>query len=182
MIGGLLALLLLLHPAADPRKVVTGTVKFTPADNQQNVPEVYRLEPREFPYEMKLKIDHTKDGYQVFEVTFPSAVVTKYPENNTVHCLYYRPVGNGPFPATVVLDILGGDQSLSKFQSSFLARKGIACLFVQMAYYGPRRPAQGKIRLLMPDIEHSLAAVRQTVLDIRLAGAWLADQKEVDKE
>jgi dipeptidyl aminopeptidase/acylaminoacyl peptidase len=52
---------------------------------------------------------------------------------------------------------------------------------VQMAYYGPRRPAKSKVRLLMPDIDHSLAAVQQTVLDVRLAGAWLAAQKEVDK-
>lgn len=78
----------------------------------------------------------------------------------------------------MVLDILGGDQSLSKFQSSFLAKKGIACLFVQMAYYGPRRPAKSKVRLLMPDIDHSLGAVRQTVLDVRLAGAWLANRRK----
>ncbi len=182
MMSWLVALLLLAHPLVDPREPVTGSIKFVPVDDQKNVPSVYRMEPCEFRYEKTLKTDHTKDGYQVFEVKFPSAVVTKYPENNTVHCQYYRPVGAGPFPATVVLDILGGDQSLSKFQSSYLAKKGIACLFVQMAYYGPRRPAKSKVRLLMPDIEHSLGAVRQTVLDVRLAAAWLVEQKEVDKD
>lgn len=157
-----------------------GTVQFAPIGDQQNVPREYQLDPFAFKYEMKLKHDYSKEGYQVFELKFPSSVVTKYEENNTVHCLWYRPVGNGPFPATVVLDILGGDQKLSKIQSSFLARKGIACLFVQMAYYGPRRPPNSKVRLLMPNVEHTLAAVRQTVLDIRLAGAWLASRAEVD--
>ncbi len=178
MVSYCLALMLF----ATVHEPITGTVKFVPLDDQKNVPEVYRLEPCDINYEMKLKTDHSKEGFQIFEVKFPSAVVSKYPENNTVHCLYYRPVGAGPFPATVVLDILGGDQSLSKFQSSFLAKKGIACLFVQMAYYGPRRPAKSKVRLLMPDIEHSLGAVRQTVLDVRLAGTWLANQKEVDPQ
>lgn len=162
--------------------ITTGQVKFTPQEDQSRVPEAYRLEAHEFPYEMNLKKSFEKEGYQLFEVRFPSAVTTKFPENNTVHCQWYKPLGNGPFPTAVVLDILGGDQSLARVQSTYLARKGIACLFVQMAYYGPRRPANSKVRLLMPDIDHSLAAVRQTVLDIRRASAWLASRPEVDKQ
>jgi dipeptidyl aminopeptidase/acylaminoacyl peptidase len=51
-----------------------------------------------------------------------------------------------------------------------------------MAYYGPRRPKDGHVRLLSPNIDHTLDAVRQTVLDVRRAGAWLALQPEVDKD
>ncbi len=160
----------------------TGKVDFKPLDDQQKVPAEYRLEPHQFAFEMELKQDHEKDGYQVFNVRFPSAVTTKYPVNNTVHCEWYRPNGPGPFPTTVVLDILGGDQKLSRVQSSYLARKGIACLFVQMAYYGPRRPQGTKVRLLMPDIDHTLGAIRQTVLDVRRAAAWLASRPEVDQQ
>lgn len=173
--------LVFLAPLAHAGDLVTGKVIFTPLDDQKNVPEEYRLDPHEFPYEMQLRHNYEKDGYQVFDVRFPSAVTTKYPENNTVHCQWFRPNGPGPFPTTVVLDILAGDQKLARIQSAYLARKGIACLFVQMAYYGPRRPPNSKVRLLSPDVKQTLAAIRQTVLDIRRAAAWLAAQPEVDQ-
>ena len=119
---------------------------------------------------------------EVWHLVFPSPVVTKYPENNTVHAEYYRPKGRGPFPAVVVLDILGGDQSLSRMQATFLAHRGVAALFVQMPYYGPRRPPNNPAaRLVSPNLEHSLEAVRQCVLDVRRAGAWLESRPEVDK-
>jgi dienelactone hydrolase len=162
--------------------LISGVVEFKPLGDQSDIPEVYRLEPHRFPWEMKLLHNFEKEGFLVYSLKFPSAVNSKYPENNTVYCEWYRPNGTGPFPAAVVLDILGGDQTLARVQSRYLAKKGIACLFVQMAYYGPRRPAGKKIRLIMPDIDHSLGAVRQTVLDIRRAAAWLACQSEIDPE
>jgi dienelactone hydrolase len=119
---------------------------------------------------------------EVFLLRFPSPVVTEYPENNTVHCEYYRPKGAGPFPGVIVLGILGGDQTLARMQAAMLAQKKIAALFVQMAYYGPRRPQGKKVRLLTADADHSMAAVRQSVLDIRCAVAWFAQQPEIDKE
>jgi dienelactone hydrolase len=160
----------------------SGTVAFTPLGDPSKIPVEYRLDAHEFAWEMALKKDYEKEGFRIYQVTFPSAVTTKHPENNTVHGEWYRPVGEGPFPAAVVLDILGGDQTLARVQSTHLARKGIACLFVQMAYYGPRRPKGTKVRLLMPDIDHSLGAVRQTVLDVRRAAAWLSAQPGVDPE
>lgn len=174
--------ILLLAVASVAQEKQTGTVSFNSVDDQEKIPSEYRLEPHEFNFEMALKHDHQKDGFNIYSVRFPSAVTTKYVENNTVYCEWYRPVGEGPFPATVVLDILGGDQKLSRVQSAYLARKGIACLFVQMAYYGPRRPPGSKVRLLMPNVDHTLGAVRQTVLDIRRAAAWLANRSEVDQK
>src|SRR5688572_24626394 len=178
------------HAARDERSpgpragstMLTGTISFTPVGDPSKIPAEYRLEAHEFPWEMSLKKDYEKEGFRIYKLTFPSAVASKHPENNTVHCEWYRPVGEGPFPAAVVLDILGGDQMLARVQSTYLAKKGIACLFVQMAYYGPRRPKNSKVRLLMPDIDHSLGAVRQTVLDVRRAAAWLAAQPGVDPE
>ena len=41
----------------------------------------------------------------------------------------------GPFPCVIVLDVAGGDQTLSRIISRNLAQNGIAGLFVQMAYY-----------------------------------------------
>jgi dienelactone hydrolase len=165
--------------AADPA-IEKGSFRFTPAGEQTNIPERYRLGERAFDYRMSLKRDLPNSGVRVFRVQFPSPVESATPENNTVHAEYYRPSGKGPFPAVLVLDITAGDQSLSRHLSLFLAQKKIAALFVQMAYYGPRRPPGSKLRLLMPNIEHSLAAVRQTVLDLRVAAAWLEARPEID--
>jgi dienelactone hydrolase len=119
-------------------------------------------------------------GFEPWQVTFPSPVATAHEENNTVHAEYYRPKGAGPFPAVIVLDILGGDQTLSRLQSTVLAQHGVAALFVQMPYYGPRRPNGKNVRLLSLNVEHSVEAVRQTVLDLRRATAWLEAQPEVN--
>jgi dienelactone hydrolase len=80
----------------------------------------------------------------------------------------------------IVLDILAGDQKLSRGIATLLAQNKIAGLFVQMAYYGPRRPTVGRVRLLSPNIPHTMDAIRQTVLDCRCATAWLESRPEVD--
>jgi dienelactone hydrolase len=158
----------------------SGSFRCAPLGDQKDVPSRYRLEARTYDYHMGLKYDLPLSGVTVYRVRFPSAVKSPHPENNTVHAEYYRPRGAGPFPGVIVLDITGGDQSLSRHLSTFLAHRGIAALFVQMAYYGPRRPPGSKLRLLSPDIRHTMAAVRQTVLDLRVAAAWLEARRELD--
>ncbi len=158
-----------------------GKVAFKVIGDQKQVPERYRLETHEFPFEMKLKHDLGAQGFEVYELSFPSAVETKHKENNTVYAEYYRPKGEGPFPAVIVLDILQGDMTVARMQAALLVKNQIAALCVYMPYYGPRRPANDGVRMLMPDVEHSLDAVRQTVLDVRRASAWLETRPEVDK-
>src|SRR5207302_5433396 len=138
-----------------------------------NVPERYRLDPRTFDYEMTVRSDLPGSALTIHRLRFPSAVVSRHPENNTVHAEYYRPRGDGPFPGVIVLDITGGNQSLSRTIAHCLAQSQIAALFVQMAYYGPRRPPGSKLRLLSTNIARTMDAIRQTVLDIRCATAWL---------
>ena len=116
----------------------------------------------------------------VYDLRFPSAIVSPHPENNTVYAEYYRPEGKGPFPGVIVLDITGGDQTLSRVICTHLARHGVAGLFVQMAYYGPRRPAGSRLRLLSTDYAQTASAIRQTVLDMRLATAWMESRPEID--
>jgi dienelactone hydrolase len=161
---------------------IAGTVDFIPAPTEKQTPECYRMEAFTFKYEMQKRRTPDNVDVEVYDLRFPSPVVTEYPENNTVHAEYYRPKGQGPFPGVILLGILGGDQKLERLQAAMLAQKKVATLFVQMAYYGPRRPVGKKVRLLTPDVTHTMAAVRQSVLDIRCAAAWLAVQPEVDKE
>jgi dienelactone hydrolase len=166
--------------AADARPVEKGTVRFTPTGDQTGIPERYRLDARTFDYELSLKYDLELSGVTVSRLTFPTALDSPHKENNTVHAEYYRPTGKGPFPGVIVLDITGGDQTLSRSIATHLASKGVAGLFVQMAYYGPRRPANSNLRFLSPNVEHTIKAVRQTVLDLRLAAAWLESRPELD--
>lgn len=160
--------------------VEKGTFRFFPTDSQEKVPERYQLEERTLDYEMSLKYRLSSSKVTVYRLRYPTALESPHSENNTVHAEYYLPDGDGPFPGTVILDVTGGDQTLSRSMSTYLARKKIACLFVQMAYYGPRRPSGTRLRLLSVDIEHSLRAVRQTVLDLRYASSWLASRKEIN--
>jgi dienelactone hydrolase len=172
MLGALLVLL-----AAPPLE--RGTFRFTAIDDQKAIPARYRLAEREFSFELRPKKELSGLGVSISTLTFPSPYVSKHPPNNTVYAEYYQPRGKGPFPGVIVLDITGGDQMLSRHISNHLARHGVAALFVQMAYYGPRR-AGSKWKLLTTDVQHTTEAVTQTVQDLRVATAWLASRKEID--
>ena len=162
---------------------IKGTVTFKPSDNQAAIPERYRLEEQRFDYTMVFKSDLPLSGIEMYEVRFPSPVKTDYPENNTVYAQYYRPKNvKGPIPCVVVLDILAGNQKLPEAICQHLAQHGIGGLFVQMAYYGPRRPADKSVRFLSKNILHTMGAVRQTVLDLRCVAAWMESRPEIDKE
>jgi dienelactone hydrolase len=163
-----------------PPATEKGTVEFTPQDDQKNIPERYRLEKNHFDYEVKKIKSLPVSGFEIYELKFPSPVKSATPENNTVHAEYYRPVGKGPFPCVIVLDILAGNQKLPQLIAGHLAQNKIAGLFVQMAYYGPRRPKGGKVRFLSPDVNHTINAIRQTVLDMRRATAWMESRPEID--
>jgi dienelactone hydrolase len=167
-------------PKPDRPQEEKGSVRFEPRGDQKDIPERYRLDAHAFDYDVTFKTRLPNFGAEVYHVRFPSPVVTACPENNTVHCEYYRPQGKGPFPGVIVLDITAGDQKLSRTISSLFAQDGIAALFVQMAYYGPRRPPGSKLRLLSSNYAHTMEAVRQTVLDIRQATAWLEARPEID--
>jgi dienelactone hydrolase len=168
------------RPFADRGPVEKGTVHFQPAGDQQNVPERYRLDEHTFACELAPKTELPGCDVDVFWLRFPSPVTSPTPENNTVWAEYYRPRGKGPFPAVIVLDITAGDQRVSRMIATHLAANGIAGLFVQMSYYGPRRPPGSKLRFLSPDVNRTLENVRQTVLDLRRAAAWMASRPEID--
>lgn len=168
--------------ASPPPTQEKGTVTFAPADDQAKVPERYRLAAHQFDYELTRLRALSASGVEVYELRFPSPVKSPSPENNTVYAEYYRPKGNGPFPGVIVLDITGGNQQLSRLIARHLAQNQIAGLFVQMAYYGPRRPPGSSLRLLSPDVEHTIEAVRQTVLDLRRATAWMESRPELDRK
>ena len=166
---------------ADPKPTQTGKVTFKAVDDQACVAECYRLAPTEFAYQLKPKRELVVSGIDIYDLTFPSPVKTKYAENNTVHAEYYRPKGKGPFPGVIILDILDGSQVVSRAVATVLAANGVAGLCVQMPYYGPRRPTEERVRLISDNVPRTLDGVRQTVLDNRCAAAWLESRPEIEK-
>ncbi len=162
-------------------EVMRGTIAVRPASDQKSIPERYRLEAHDFDFELRPRQVLPVSGFEVLDLRFPSPVKTPHAENNTVHAEYYRPRRDGPFPCVIVLDITGGNQELSRTIARHLAQKGVGGLFVQMAYYGPRRPPGSKLRLVSTDVQHTMDAIRQTVLDLRCATAWMESRPEVDR-
>ena len=59
--------------------VEKGGFRFQPLDDQKGVPSRYRLEPRDFAYEMERKNDLPAVGVSVFRVRFPSPVASATP-------------------------------------------------------------------------------------------------------
>jgi dienelactone hydrolase len=166
--------------AGDGPPVEKGTVRFAPLDDQKTTPERYRLDARSFDYELAFLHELPGCDLSVSQLRFPTALPSKHKENDTVWAEYYRPHGKGPFPGVIVLDILAGNGQVARLVGTHLAQSGIAALYVHLPYYGPRRPPGSKLRFLSVDLEHSLTAVRQGVLDLRLAAAWLEARPEID--
>ena len=165
--------------AVEP-KVETCEVTFAADAKDGGVPEFFRMEARTFACAMKPKYSLPNAEVDVYTLSFPTAVKTANAANNTVYAEYYKPRSAGKHPAVIVLDILDGAQVVARSQALWLAQHDIAALVVVMAHYGPRREPGSKERLLSTDIEKSVANVRQTVLDCRLALAWLEARSEVD--
>jgi dienelactone hydrolase len=168
---------------AGERQTAAGNVDYQvpPAELEAKVPARFHLEAHSFAWQAKsLGLD--SENLEIWDVTFPSPVVTPHEVNNTVHCEYYQPKVAGRRPAVIVLHILGGDFALSRVFCNALAQEGTAALFLKMPYYGPRRPAGMSERMVSPDTDQTIARMTQAVLDIRQATAWLASREEVDPE
>ena len=174
--------------AADPLPgaAVTARCTFDPADDETcGVPARYRTPARTFDATLTPRFEMRHSGVAVYDLAFPSPVKSAVPENDTVRAEYFVPQGasaGGKVSAVLVLDILDGAAVVSRGEAVWLAQNGVAALVVYMAHYGPRRPPGSKVRLLSPDVDRTLAALRQTVLDCRCAAAWLAARPEVDAD
>lgn len=166
--------------AAD-RQPIAGQVTFEPAATEEALPEIFRLGAHTFPFDQRF-VDTVSTEMVLSRVTFPSPVTTPHPENNTVHCEYFRPSKSGPYRGVIVLHILGGDFDLARLFCRHLAANGVAALFLKMPYYGERRPPDSKSRMVSIDPRETVAGMKQAILDIRRARAWLASREEVRPE
>jgi len=155
-----------LRPAADPQL--------------QALLKPYEFAERDFAWTLR----ETRKGEKATQywLSFPSAVKTEIPENNTVWCRYWQPHdGATRRPAAVLLHWLGGNFDTLEIVGLRMAESGIATLMLYMPGYGPRRPKEGpKEKLGTKDMDAMIATLRQAVLDVRRAGDWLASRPDVE--
>jgi hypothetical protein len=123
-------------------------------------------------------------------VSFPSAFHTRYPENNTVHALYFqaeakpsRAAGRasregGHRRAVLVLPQWNAGPDGHVGLCRLLNRFGLSALRLTLPYHDARRPAElhRADYIVSANVGRTLQACRQAVMDARRAIAWLAGQ------
>jgi dienelactone hydrolase len=136
------------------------------------------------PFEYTKQFVREEDGINVYRMTFPSPLETRWPENNVVPAEYFTPAGasaaTGKLPAAIFLDIKAGNAIVPRMLARAAARQGMAAIYVPMPGYGARRPAGDYQRALDDDPKLVVESIRQTVMDVRRAKAILAARPEVD--
>ncbi len=110
--------------------------------------------------------------HEVYEVRYPSPVVSPHEANNTVPAELYVPLGvtrDRAFPAVVCLHIIHDNFDLERLLCTRLAQNGIIALFFKQPYYGERGGTVGKQMLatgsniFMGGLEQGLEDARRAV-------------------
>ena len=81
-----------------PAEPAHGRVQWTPAADEAAIAAQFRLPAHAFDYSQQ-PVETFAKSIKIFEVTFPSPVVTPEANNNTVHCEYFRSLAAGRRPA-----------------------------------------------------------------------------------
>lgn len=180
-----LILVLAFLPAFQEEKLEKGTTPCRPlrpsADPElQRILKAYDFTEPEFAWTLK----ETRQGekFTQYWLSYPSALKTDVPENNTVWCRFWQPKdGAKRRPAAVLLHWLGGNFSTLEIVGQRMAEQGIATLMLYMPNYGPRAPKDGpRVKAQHQDMDAMIATMRQAVLDVRRAGDWLARRPDVE--
>ena len=112
-------------------------------------------------------------------LSFPSAMQTPFPENNTVQALYFR--NDTPAKgrrAVVVLPQWNAGPDGHVGLCRLLNRFGMSALRLTLPYHDARRPAEltRADYIVSANIGRTAQACRQAVMDARRCVAWLAQQ------
>lgn len=112
-------------------------------------------------------------------LTFPSALETPHPENNTVHCRYF-PAAGAPRgrAAVLVLPQWNADPGGHAGLCRLLAWNGMSALRLSLPYHDRRMPPEltRADYIVSSNVARTVQVCRQAVLDARRAIAWLASQ------
>jgi dienelactone hydrolase len=135
------------------------------------------------PFSYRVLSREAKAGFSVYRLSYPSPVVTRAPQNNTIPAEYYLPDGLRPGdprrPAVICLHILDGNMELVRTTCSVLASRGVPAMLFMLPYYGPRALAGGP-QAMAKDPQLFLTALDQAMEDVRRSVDLLASRPEID--
>jgi hypothetical protein len=118
------------------------------------------------------------DGDRV--LTFPSALRTPHPENNTVYARFIeaRVTPGRPRAAVIVLPQWNADPGGHIGLSRLLALNGLSALRLSLPYHDRRMPPElhRADYIVSANVARTVQVCRQAVLDVRRAAAWLQSQ------
>lgn len=119
--------------------------------------------------------DYRLDGGHL---TFPSALTTPHPENNTVHARFIPAADGNLRRAVVVLPQWNADAEGHVTLCRLLARFGVSALRLSLPYHDARMPPEltRADYIVSSNIGRTAQVCRQAVLDARRAIAWLSRQ------
>ena len=118
-------------------------------------------------------------------LSFPSAMGTPYPENNTAHALYFAAGSRKQDPAyrrsrraVLVLPQWNAGPDGHVGLCRLLNRFGMSALRLTLPYHDARRPAEINRAdyIVSANVGRTIQACRQAVMDARRAISWLEQQ------
>lgn len=126
----------------------------------------------------------TTEFSQEYDVSFPSALTTPYPENDMVRVRAFLPTDAlRAVPVVVILHYWGAtDISLETQMARDLNTVGIGAVVMQLPYHlsrTPRGTRSGQLAL-QPDTGKLVATMTQSVLDVRRTVDWIQSRSEFD--
>lgn len=129
------------------------------------------------------EVDRTSTAIE-YTVSFPSAMETPYPANNTVPLRVLMPTNvTGPVPAVIVLHYWGTrDLKVERALGAELNRHRIAAVLLTLPYHLTRTPpgyVSGELAL-EPDPELLIQNLVQSVWDVRRSMDWIDSRPEFD--
>jgi dienelactone hydrolase len=119
--------------------------------------------------------------HAVYDIRYPSPVVSPHESNNTVPAELYVPVGTTKehaFPAVVCLHIIHDNFDLERLLCTRMAQNGVIALFFKQPYYGERGGTVGK-QLLATGSNIFMGGLEQGLEDARRAVDILQAMPEV---
>ena len=173
-------LLLLCQPAfLDPAAVSAAEPK--DAESIETISVTDTHDGRPFDYCIKSKVK--KSGYTLYQITYPSPVVTQVVQNNTIPAEYYLPDGvdgNGSQrPAVICMHILNGNFALVRMTCTMLASHGIPAMMFKLPYYGERGFPEGP-EAMAADPSLLVDSIGQAVHDVSRTIDLLASRPEIN--
>ena len=136
------------------------------------------------PFTYKRVFKERIRNHIIYDVTYPSPVVSAFEQNNTVPAELYLPEGLTPqsgVPAVVCLHILNGDFALCRMICSRLSEAGIVAMFFKQPYYGSRGGKKGR-KTLLKSVDVFVSGFDQSTADARRAFDIIQIQRGVDPQ